>query len=30
VLGREVAPLAWLGTAIVALGVILARRGAAQ
>jgi drug/metabolite transporter (DMT)-like permease len=30
VLGREVAPLAWLGTAIVALGVILARRGAAR
>ena len=30
VLGREVAPLAWLGTAIAALGVVLARRGAAK
>lgn len=30
VLGREVAPLAWLGTAVAALGVVLARRGAAK
>lgn len=30
VLGREVAPLAWLGMAIVAVGVVLARRGAAR
>ena len=29
-LGREVAPLAWLGTAVVAVGVVLARRGAAR
>ena len=27
VLGREVAPLAWVGTAMAALGVVLARRG---
>ena len=28
VLGRAVAPLAWVGTAMAALGVVLARRGA--